>query len=218
MSTASIINWSENIPTDVSPFKAAYNLFRNSLHYEGPITWEEWVACSQDTKSAWLYCQFYDQITLAWYKAKCLYGEDEEGVETVLQYLEKNVKLIESKKNKFTSAYIYRVAYNCLYCICHDRKIDQDRYALEMSNIVSTSDGDEVDLFDTVTSNVEDIMYDQAKDEFWKIIDGLDEKGQKFIERILKNGQLPDHVGTENQKLLASLRVQLLPYLSVFCR
>ena len=140
--------WCEDVPVASSPFKAAYNMFRQFLHSSDPISWEDWCNLPHDYKSASLYVQFYDQITLAWYKAKCLYGEDEEGVETVLQYLEKNVPIIEKSKNKYTPQYIYRVAYNCLYCICHDRKIDQDRYALEMSNLVVTGDGDELDLFD----------------------------------------------------------------------
>ena len=170
-----------------TPLYSAKLMFRNSLKCYTSLSYEDWMALEHDSKAAGLYVNFYDQITLAWHKAKSFYGEEEEAVETILQYLEKNVPIIEADKNRYNPKYIYRVAYNCLYCICHDRKRDKDRWTYECSNIVATDDA-ELDLFDTVVDS-RDIFEKQSIantcDEFWSIIENMDEDTQTVVQELL---------------------------------
>ena len=98
-------------------FYEARRLFINHINYTRPYSYEEWIALPEDHKCVALYIQYFDQIILAWYKTKSFYASEEEGVETVLQYLNKNVPILEANEKKFNERYIYRVAYNCLYKI-----------------------------------------------------------------------------------------------------
>lgn len=167
-------------------FVETKNMFRDATGYTAPLTFDQWNAVPRDYKAAVLFVQFFDQITLAWYKVKSFYTEDEDGVSTMLQYLEKNVPIIEKNKARFTAHYIYQVAYNCLYCICHDIERDRKRWQLEMSNITYSSNGDELDLFDTVTEGCEfDSKLEQQA--FWALIDTV--MTQKVDDKVYEDGE-----------------------------
>lgn len=158
-----------------SEFAVTKDLFTAYTGYKEPLTYEQWLETAADRKSAVLFIQFYDTITLAWYKLASVYSTEEDGVAEVLQYLEKNVPLIIKDKKRFNPAYIYRVVYNCLYCLCRDPNKFKKAYENEMSNIAVGSDGDEFDLFDTV-GNYDDEMdfeKEQARRRIWDIIDKL---------------------------------------------
>ena len=175
-----------------SAFQDTLTMFRNSLGYTRPLSYEEWRELPHSKKAAVLFVQFYNEITLAWYKANTLnFIDSEDGVSTELQYLEKNVPILETRPERFTSQYIYRVSYNCLYCICHDKKCDKDRYAFEMSNIVNY-DGKDLDLFDTVASGLsteESIERSEFQDEFWGIISSMGPKAEKVIRYLCSNNK-----------------------------
>ena len=67
----------EPIPS-VNPFKATFNMFREYLGYVRPLTYSEWMEVDPEDKAAVLYVQFYDQITLAWYKSRSFYAQEED--------------------------------------------------------------------------------------------------------------------------------------------
>lgn len=161
-------------------FATTLGLFRSNVNYTRPLSYEEWLALPEDHKAAVLYCQFYEQITLAWYKVVSVYSNDEDGVDEVCQYLMKNVEKINGNPKKFTPAYIYKVAYNCLYCLCRDPNRYKRTYENECSNIFGSGD-DEFDIFDTVGTDGSEFTRD-AKDiqreKFWKIIES---KGKETI-------------------------------------
>lgn len=203
-------------------FHDTKNLFIEYTGYTGPLTYEEWLAKPDNLKAGLLFIQFYSEITLAWEKADTInFGDDAEGVTTILQYLQKHVSHIEyyqkanpSKKagaefrrqnpdgyitvdrhmieedpKKFSSGYIYRVAYNCLYCICgHDRKCDKDRIANETSSI-AVVDGEELNLFDTIIDwegSVDTVATKQAfESEFWSIIESEGATAEKVMRYLL---------------------------------
>lgn len=177
-------------------FYEARKMFRDYTGFEDPLSYEQWMSRPQEHKAAILYVQYFDQILLAWYKTKSFYASEEEGVETALQYLLKNVPIIESNPKRFNEKYIYRVSYNCLYCISHDRKCDRERFELEMSNVVASGE-DEFDLFDTVaSSNVVD--YDdeaiEIKQWFWETIEDLGQDAYSVAKQIIDGGKLPKGV------------------------
>lgn len=213
----------------MSELKAFYDAkaqFINSLEYTKLLSFEEWKEKPDDLKAAFLFVQFFNEIIFAWDKADSIdFGDDAEGVSTVLQYLGKQVKdiqyfrkddpkkkasaefrrnnpdgyfekerrIIEENPSKFSSKYIYRVAYNCLYCICgHDRKCDKDIINNETSAIVMHN-GEELNLFDSYVDNnskVESIVSNNAfKKEFWDIIESEGASAEKVMRYLLSNNR-----------------------------
>jgi len=155
-------------------------LFSQYVNYNAPLSYEAWLEVADDLKAAVLYCQFFEQITLAWYKLKSVYSTEADGVAEVLQYLQKNVELIKADSKKFTPGYIYKVVYNCLYCLCRDPNRYKKAYENECSNIQNSSDG-EFDLFDTFADTnhtIEAHIAAEAEARIWRAIES---RGRKTI-------------------------------------
>ena len=134
---------------NLAAFYETRNCFAELTQWHTQLSYEEWNNSPRDHKAALLFVNFFNKMIQAWDKANRFdYIPGEDGVSVVCQYLEKNVEKIEAEPNKFSEAYIYRVAYNCMYCICHDLKSVQDRWDNETSSIVSYQ-GEELNLFDT---------------------------------------------------------------------
>lgn len=210
-------NYEAVINASDSPFTATRHLFLNYFAGHHHFSYDEWMSLPDDDKSAALFLNFYDQITLAWYKAKSFYAQDEEAVETVMQYLEKNIPIIKKSKSKYSEAYVYRVAYNCTYCIAHDRKIDKDRWAYETSNIQkSNSTDDEVNLFDTCgTSTLESDLFKRAEvSRFWKLIEDVDLDAVDVALKLI-NGESLGRSNADKRRaaeIISKLKVVLKPY------
>jgi len=198
-------------------FAETRNLFTMYVGYVRPLSYDEWKALPDSHKSAALFVQFYDEITLAWYKLKTTYSyvPDEDGVSTMCQYLEKNVSRILADPKKFSPAYIYTVAYNCLYCITHDKVNLWERNKTEISNITYSDNGDELDLFDTVadTKSAEDASEEESfKKMFWQVIEDSSLETQKVVNYLIngeslnkKRANSPDY----NFDTLRDVRVKL---------
>lgn len=208
----------EQVNRTASPLRATFNSFRSFLNYTSPLSYDEWSALADDCKAAALYVQFYDQISLAWYKTRSFYTPEEDGVSTCLQYLMKNVPVITEKPERFTASYIYRVAYNCMYCICHDIKKDRERYELECSNIVVSETGDELDLFDTIVDD-EDILKEKQREEFWATIEAIGDDAVAVVSRLLgsTDKSLPKVSEARREEIMEELKTKLVMYLDVFC-
>lgn len=185
-------------------FYETRELFKNYTGYTKPLTYDEWVSIPDDQKAAVLYVQFYEQITLAWQKTKSFYTLQEDAVSTVLQYLIKNVPLLVAEPSRFRAPYIYRVAYNCLYCICHDIKRDRERFERECSNICKVGD-DELDLFDTIVG-VECMVDVMNREKLWQIIMTQSEDTQLVVYNIIDGTPLPEEVEEEKHNIIAQLK------------
>lgn len=152
--------------------------------------YEEWMNMPSRSRAAGLYLAFYNEIMTAWNKTKSFYTLEEDGVSCILQYLEKNQPIIENDINKFSPRYIYRVAFNCLYCICHDIKRDKQRWETETSNIVSAGE-DEIDLFDNyVGGNAQDSDVERARKALWDSISILGDEGEKVVYHLINGSSL----------------------------
>ena len=177
----------------IGAFYDTRKLYIDATGYDKTLSFEEWVENPDDLKAALLFVQFYNQIVLAWDKANTLdFIESEEGVTTILQYLQKNVEVIKNNPSRFTPAYIYKVAYNCLYCICHDRKCDKDRMSYETSSIVCY-DGKELSLFDTMSDPKGDVIQSsessEFEKEFWSVIEDAGMSAEKVMRYLLTNNE-----------------------------
>ena len=193
----------------MNAFAETRSLFIEALNYTSPLTFDNWMGLapvprfskktgtyvepkpSDDLRAAALYVQFYEQITLAWYKVRSYYTLEEDGVSTVLQYLQKNVPVIAANPKRFNPRYIYQVAFNCLYCICHDLILERERFAREVSNVTLTDDG-EVDLFDLVPGK-DGLDAELIRRKFWNIVysacqdedGGIDGRTEAVLNKLL---------------------------------
>lgn len=201
---------------EMKEFELAKNSFEEATmaiaHIEYPISHEEWMTIPDNYKAAALYVQFYDQITLAWVKARSEFTEDCDGVSTCMQYLIKNVPIIKADPKKFTPAYIYKIAYNCMGCL---RRIirDQERYTNTVSQY-AYSDGDELDLFESVLCD--DVFINTNKEkaavEIGKIIITMDNDLQKIVDHLLNGTKLSKKVAVREDELMDTLRKTFRQY------
>ena len=170
-------------------FYQTRQLFRDYTGYVNPLSFDAWDSLPSDQKAAVLFLQFFDQITLAWEKTKSVYSAEEDGVSEVVRYLEKNVAKIHDDPKRFTPAYIYKVAYNCMYCVCRDPNRFKRQYENECSNIQGSGE-DEFDLFDLevdacdVYSESMTNTKDTASIEIWEIVKDMDTIDQMVVALI----------------------------------
>lgn len=206
----------EGTPNSANPFYETKVMFRDALGIYESLSYEEWLAFEPQDKAAALYVNFYSQITFAWYKCRSFYGLEEDGVSTVLQYLQKNVPIIENDERRFTPNYIYRVAYNCMYCICHDIKRDRERWENETSNIVSVGENEEVNLFDTVkTESFESLFENEVvRIHFWKVVESLGDDVVTFVDGILSGTTVPKKIRNRSDEIMQELATRLAPFQS----
>lgn len=163
----------------MSQFFATKKMFANIIGIDNDnesLNYESWMAIPDSYKSAALFVNFYPHIKAAWNSAKGAGVDEEDGIECVLQYLEKNVEKIKSNPNRYTSKYIYSVSWNSMGCL-RRTKSAQLRPRFEVSNIATDATDEEFDLFDSVVDidhNVEvDVVADAERDEFWADIEAL---------------------------------------------
>lgn len=189
--------------TYASEFYATRNNFKQFANYTKPLSYSEWVNLDSAYKAAVLYVQFFEQITLAWNKTRSVYSLESDGVSEVIQYLLKNVKKIEEDAKRFTPNYIYRVAYNCLYCLCRDPNRYKRTFENEISNRQYSDNGDELDLFDTLSK--EDTTCEDAisggmdlKRQFWAIIENEDLDVQKVVALLVGDYTRPVKVADKD--------------------
>ena len=204
---------------DIDPLYAFTQLYKtrarfsNYIGYERPLTFEEWNDLPRDSKAAALFVQFYHQITLAWHKVKSFYTPEEDAISEVMKYLLKNVPIIEADPERFTASYIYQVAKNCIYCICHDIKRDRDRWELEMSNLVNVGENESetVDLFDKVAES-DTITTELYRRKLWETVENLDDDYKQLIANILDSSVIKGIPRARRAQLKRNLQVLLAKY------
>lgn len=166
-----------------SEFYKTLCLYRNYIGYKKPYSYNQWMRLPDNQKAAALYCQFYDQITLAWYKVYTKWSLESEGVSYLVRHLVKNVDKIKNDKKRFKPQYMYKVAWNCLYCVCIDPSKNKDRYYQETSE--NFYDGEtERSWFDCIG---EDVDFEVASGEslIRTIFSEVNESCEIFIKYIL---------------------------------
>ena len=181
--------------------------------------------------AAALFVMFFDEITLAWSKASADFIQDEDGIECVLQYLQKNVDKIRENRARYTPSYIYRVAYNCMDCLRYVER-EQFRSKLTSSNVVPRGEDDPLDLYDT-SPDTFDYDLEFSRRDFWAEIEKLGDETAKVVNHLL-NGDSLYKVSAraanrdddplrdvsvskaQKEEIMERLRTVLAPYKSVF--
>ena len=207
--------------TTSNEFYTTKRMFISYISYTQPLSYDEWIALPDSHKAAALFVQFFPEITLAWRKNKSPYSLETDAVSEVLQYLTKNVSKIEKDPKRFKAPYIYKVAWNCLYCLCRDPNRHKKVFENERSNLVSCNEtGDELDLFDTVVSNGD--VYDQCnqmysdnvlRNKFWELLDDVDSETSFVIAQLLGEtvkGKKPKITEERKLEIIQNLRDTLV--------
>lgn len=218
----------------MSEFTTTYSLFHNYLNFlHFPITFEEWMNLDESDKAAALYVNFYKEISLAWYKNKFSYVEEEEGVSTVLQYLVKNCEIVSKDNHKFSGAYIYKVCANCIYCLRNiKRNADAEKYNL-YNEVRDEVNDTEVNLYDLAPYIEDPYEVKVAREIIWNTISTMGLKTEKVVNHLITGDSLrrtqkrskeyaKDRLrdvqvdAKEYDEIVDSLKEHLAPYVDLF--
>lgn len=191
-----------NVVTDSkSQFYRTLQMYRNYVGYTKPMSYQKWLRLDDRLKAGALYCQFYNEITLAWYKVFTKWSLEEEGVECINQYLIKNVDLIKKDKARFDPRYIYKVAYNCLYCLCIDPSKNKDRYYKETPDTFVSGE-DELSWFDIMGSSqtMDEATFSKAIVNY---VGDLNPEAEVILDYV--SGELTDYQAAIKLKRLGAI-------------
>lgn len=190
-----------------SEFYETYKLYANFIGYdrEHPYTYMQWMRLDSSYKCAALYCQFYPEITLAWYKVATTWNTEVEGVEEIHKYLLKNVAKIEEDENRFSPRYIYRVAWNCFDCLIPkwvpklqwriNNEIDAER---------TNSDGEPYSVFDYLYDDTDSDFDKSNRNRKWAaFLESLDSATRCYLDFIL--GSITEYTFLCNMKRLGKV-------------
>lgn len=211
--------------SNVNEFCDTYNFFMETFTNIGvvfPISFEVWKDLPSDLQSSALFINFFPQIYNVWKKLKNEACVDSDSVSEVLMYLQKNVSKILEDPRRFTSAYIYRVSYNCMYyTIMSPYTATSGVNGYYRNTIHGTfidhSTGEELDLFDATSISMDEELTDPEKsvdyNDFWKLIDSLDEQSKKVLYGFMEGRQRIKGVpGKERKKIVKELQKIFEPY------
>lgn len=179
-----------------SQFIQTRKMFRDYLSgYPEHPTYDEWKNADADDQVALLYVHFYQEITLAWYNAivsrDIAYVTQEDGVSTVLQYLMYNVSILKAYPERYNSKYFYRVAYNCIGCL---PRVKREQAWNDVIPNEYTEDDIEVNLWDLVPSEDEDLETQELKESIWEIIHRMGPKAEKVANSLINPGDSLDKI------------------------
>ncbi len=205
----------------MNQFRETYNHFKAALEDVDCSNYWEWMLISDDLKAVALYVNFYDQITLAWEKTKKPFIEEENAVSTLMQYLLKNVALIEKSKNRYTPNYMYKVAFNAFYPLGRIKR-DIDNWVNHACQYDFDSENmrqfDECDDFDNRWYSesfiyhkliVEDEYFTEEHDNLWKVIEASDTNTKRVVEFLLGGRKLGKKLHVKYPEIIAELRDKL---------
>lgn len=182
-------------------FQEAKDRFKSATCFvKYPISYQTWMTIDDDLKCAALYVNFYPQIILAWQNLKTYYLEDEECVSIIIQYLIKNVDKIKEDPKRFTTGYIYTVAYRSIQGI---RRVDgtKNYYDSYQSRWIETADG-ERDLFDTLEDRVD--CFKNTKMQ--KIIMDMDDNTKALISHLVFGTKISAKIRKKEDEMMDNLR------------
>ena len=187
-------------------------------------TYDGWRELPDKLRTAGLYVQFYNQITLAYQKNKQSYPfiEEATALSTLLQYLMKTTSKILFQPSRYTPAYMYTVAFNAIYPLGRILR-DVESYRREVSLI--GEDYSEYGSFDltliyddnnytyselgfmelAVAESVEDVLdHQEAEAIFFALLESLDDPEYRLAISLINNGKAGS--GKHTLRRLAKLR------------
>ena len=189
--------------------------FTEAIGMTAPISYAQWLALPDTLKAAGLYVNFYEQISLAWSKAKAEFIDDEDGVSTLMQYLMKNVDIIKKNPKKYTPNYVYTVAYNSMGSL-RRLKGEQNRYNYTASHYVQNDKGEDLDLFDALVGDEIESIIHKVADVLFDAYSDLDNDTKLIIQNILYNRKLTQKAQKRESEIYHNLRNLFAEYADDF--
>lgn len=201
----------------ITEFMRVRSNFEAATNCKYPLTYEEWMAVPDDLKVAALFVNFFDTITLAWYKAEAVYVEENDGISILMQYFLKNVSIIKENPKKYNSKYIYSVSWNSMASL-RRVKATQDRFNYTTSQYGISNNGNEYDLFNTIAdeSDISEI------NEVQKAVKGImdiyfraDNSTKEVISHIVNGTKIGKRTQKKEAEIIETLKRELLPFKSI---
>lgn len=197
-------------------FTKTRNNFREATNCDYPLSYEEWMALPEDKKVAALFVNFFDTITLAWYKAQAEYIEENDGISLLMQYLLKNIPILKENPKKYNEKYIYSVSWNSMASL---RRVKgaQDRFNLTTSQYASNDTGDEFDLFSTLPDSADITEHDEVQAAVKGIMDiyfRADDATKEVISHIVNGTKIGKRTQKKEAGIIEALKKELLPFKS----
>ena len=183
-------------------FQEAKDRFKEATCFiKYPITWQTWMTIDDDLKCAALYVQFYPQIILAWQDLKTYFLEDEDCISIIIQYLIKNVDKIKEDSKRFTTGYIFTVAYRSLQGIRRTEKTKMYYDTFQGRYLDSDSDK-EMDLFDTIEDSI-DCFRDNR---FKTLIESMDDTAKSMVSHLIWGTKINAKTRKKESEIMSKLR------------
>lgn len=201
------------LKSGISPFHKTKRLFNEYLQIDEPLTYEAWMRLDSCDKAAALYVHFFDTITLAYWKVASPFSPEEDNVSIALQYLQKNVSIIEENPKKYNERYIYRVMYNCLNCESLYVIRNINNYKYEVSTTISDSEGNESCVYDTYCGNNLTTEEEFDKEKFWSCIEELGDDAITLVDCLINHTMMPAGMKAKKPKIIEQLRDKLNEYI-----
>lgn len=169
-----------------------------TIHY--PITWESWMNLDDNLKAAALFVNFFKEVTMAYNALKCYYLDEEDAISIVCQYIIKNVDKIKADRKRFTPAYIYRVAYNCIlgFVRVPSRKDFSDNTTSQYFNM----DGEEHDIFEIIEDSTD--CFKNA--EFTRILENLSDEEKSMVSHLIWGSRLKKAEQRKEKELMDRIK------------
>lgn len=205
-------------------FTKTYKAFKAATDGYSSETWFDWMLIPGKLKAASLYVHFFPQILLAWKKYELPYIEEETAVSTVIQYIIKNVDIIECDMRRYTPNYMYQITKNAIYPLSRIRR-DIDHYhrrcswydvddRLFESWCARDSEGEQLLYVEpwrsekvVDTTDVLDQIIDRHRSAaFWSIVESLTSEELKFVERVINGVAVGKRLQKKEDEILSSLR------------
>ena len=196
-------------------FTRVRNNFREATDCDYPLSYEEWMALPDDMKVAALFVNFFDTITLAWYKAQAEYIEENDGISVLMQYLLKNIPTIKGNAKKYNEKYIYTISWNSMASL-RRVKAAQDRYNMTIPQYATTDEG-EFDLFTTLQDPADITECDEVQKAVRSIMDiylKADAATKEVISHIVNGTKIGKRTQKKESEIIEALKKELLPYKS----
>lgn len=169
-------------------FYQTYKIFSDYLsNYSHPVNYATWRSADPDDQVAILYVRFFPEILQAWWVAvasrpNVTYVTQEDGVETVLQYLSKLPSRLMQNPEQYTARYIHRVCYNCLGCLYRPQTA---QWWGDLGSDEVTIDDMVLSLWDIIPLDTDDYETQQTKEAIWATIRHLGPKAEKVVNHLL---------------------------------
>lgn len=210
---------------DLTQFTTTKKIFKEYTEALGavyPLDFDAWDALPDEAKAAALFVNFFDIVypeIVAGFNKGYSWCDDFECIHHLMDRFVYNVCKGVITAKTFNGKVMRTIIRNCYKdigrIVCEKNRAEND-----VSNVSVTSDGDEIDIFQSRISDLIDVAEEAvSKDDvyaFWKAVDGLDNDSLAMIDHILNGKALGKKRLGKHDEIISVLRKTLAPFRSIF--